>query len=93
MGSAGALVCRTSGGRVFLVTFSRPIRTRLTYAAPPALDLRADQISRLRDRIDDAAVLVKGGGKAAALQRFLAGRSWSLAEPSLRDERFSGTGH
>jgi hypothetical protein len=61
------MVCRT--------TFPRPLRAGLTYAAPPALDLRADQISRLRDRIDDAAVLVKGDGKAAALQRYLAGRS------------------
>ena len=38
---------RTSGARVFLVTFSRPLWAGLTYAAPPALDWRACTTLRL----------------------------------------------
>ena len=41
-GAAGiygaAAVCRTSGAWEFFVSFSRPLRAGLTYAAPPALD-------------------------------------------------------
>src|ERR1700722_4954490 len=33
-----AAACPTSGARKFFVSFSRPLRAGLTYAAPPALD-------------------------------------------------------